>query len=255
MKIPFAHLFSLGVLCIFSIGCQTTAPDRKLSDGKPTAANPLPAWVKQSDQVQGDQQVLITTKLIEITRPAGATDIPAKRYERKLTDPQFQVLLRELSQKKGADLMTAPSVVTIDGQKAAVEVIREFVYPVGPGDDAKEEVENVGVSSHIDARHLGSRDISIKTFTRVSEFDGFSEAEPDFDLPVFKRRDVEASARLKSGETILVGGILDETSQEIEDTGPLGIIKRRSTQKFSRELIIAVTATLIKPDGSKLAAR
>ncbi len=87
-------------------------------------ANPLPAWTKQSGQGQSDQQLLITTKLIEITRPSGSTDIPAKRYERKLSDPQFQMFVRELSQKKGADLMTAPSVVTRDGQKAAVEVIQ-----------------------------------------------------------------------------------------------------------------------------------
>ena len=45
------------------------------------------------------------------------------------TDPQFQVILRGLSQKKGADLMSAPSVVTTAGQRAKIEIIREFIYP------------------------------------------------------------------------------------------------------------------------------
>jgi len=45
------------------------------------------------------------------------------------TDPQFQVIIRTLSQKKGVDLMSAPSVVTRSGQRAKVEVIREFIYP------------------------------------------------------------------------------------------------------------------------------
>ncbi len=45
------------------------------------------------------------------------------------TDPQFQVVIRALSQKKGVDLMSAPSVTTRSGQKASVEVVREFIYP------------------------------------------------------------------------------------------------------------------------------
>lgn len=45
------------------------------------------------------------------------------------TDPQFQVVIRALSQKKGVDLMSAPSVTTKSGQRATVEVVREFLYP------------------------------------------------------------------------------------------------------------------------------
>lgn len=45
------------------------------------------------------------------------------------TDPQFQVVIRALSQKKGVDLMSAPSVTTRSGQRATIEVIREFIYP------------------------------------------------------------------------------------------------------------------------------
>lgn len=45
------------------------------------------------------------------------------------TDPQFQLVIRALSQKKGVDLMTAPSVTTRSGQRANIEVVREFIYP------------------------------------------------------------------------------------------------------------------------------
>jgi len=46
-----------------------------------------------------------------------------------LTNPQFQVVMRGLSQKKGVDLMSAPSVTAKPGVDATVEVIREFLYP------------------------------------------------------------------------------------------------------------------------------
>lgn len=45
------------------------------------------------------------------------------------SDGQVQMIMRGLSQKKGTDLMTAPAVTARSGQKATIEVIREFIYP------------------------------------------------------------------------------------------------------------------------------
>jgi len=45
------------------------------------------------------------------------------------TDPQFQVVIRALNQSKAIDLMSAPRVVTQSGEKATIEIVREFIYP------------------------------------------------------------------------------------------------------------------------------
>ena len=45
------------------------------------------------------------------------------------TDPQFQVVIRALNQKKGVDLLSAPRVTTKSGQRALIEIVREFRYP------------------------------------------------------------------------------------------------------------------------------
>ena len=45
------------------------------------------------------------------------------------SDGQVQMIMRGLAQKKGTDLMTAPSVTAKSGQKATIEIIREFIYP------------------------------------------------------------------------------------------------------------------------------
>lgn len=45
------------------------------------------------------------------------------------TDPQFQTVLRALSQKKGVDVNASPSVTTKSGLKAIAEVTQEFIYP------------------------------------------------------------------------------------------------------------------------------
>ncbi len=45
------------------------------------------------------------------------------------SDGQVQMIMRGLSQKKGSDVMTAPSIVSRPGEKATIEIIREFIYP------------------------------------------------------------------------------------------------------------------------------
>lgn len=45
------------------------------------------------------------------------------------TNPQFQMVIRALSQKKGIDLMSAPKVTTKSGSKATVKIVRDFPYP------------------------------------------------------------------------------------------------------------------------------
>lgn len=44
------------------------------------------------------------------------------------TNPQFQVVIRALDQKKGVDLLSAPRVTTKSGNTAKIEIIREFRY-------------------------------------------------------------------------------------------------------------------------------
>jgi general secretion pathway protein D len=64
----------------------------------------------------------------------GATNAPAVApgifgLSGVFTDPQFQVVIRALNQKKGIDLLSAPRVTTKSGQRAVIEIVREFRYP------------------------------------------------------------------------------------------------------------------------------
>src|SRR5690606_8206290 len=45
------------------------------------------------------------------------------------TDPQFQLVIRALNQKKGVDLLSSPRITTKSGIRAKIEIIREFRFP------------------------------------------------------------------------------------------------------------------------------
>lgn len=85
------------------------------------------------------------------------------------TDPQFQVVIRALSQKKGVDLMSAPSVTTRSGQRATVEVIREFIYPTEF--DPPQIPQTVGATSGIGGGGLGEASTFPVTPTTPTAFE------------------------------------------------------------------------------------
>jgi general secretion pathway protein D len=120
------------------------------------------------------------------------------------TNPQFQVVIRALSQQKGVDLMSAPKVTTKSGNKATIKIIREFPYPsefdppqvpqennsqigggsdggivmiggmVSPATPTSFEKRDVGVSLEVEPQ-VGADNytIDLSLSPEVVEFDGF----------------------------------------------------------------------------------
>jgi general secretion pathway protein D len=77
----------------------------------------------------------------------GATSVSPSQFALRgvFTDPQFEIILRTLKQKKGVDVLTVPSIVAKSGQKASIHAVREFPYPTEF--DPPQIPQNVGGSS------------------------------------------------------------------------------------------------------------
>nr|MDP0503913.1 type II and III secretion system protein [Verrucomicrobiota bacterium JB025] len=120
------------------------------------------------------------------------------------SDGEVQMIMRGLAQKKGTDLMTAPSVTARSGQKATIEIIREFIYPteyeppeipnsvgsssnsttvgesstqsypVTPATPTAFETRNTGVTLEIEPT-IGENDfvIDLRFVPEIVEFEGF----------------------------------------------------------------------------------
>ena len=46
-----------------------------------------------------------------------------------LTDPQFQLVVRALNQRKDVDLLSSPSITASEDEEASIDIVREFRYP------------------------------------------------------------------------------------------------------------------------------
>ncbi|MEI7775807.1 MAG: type II and III secretion system protein, partial [Verrucomicrobiota bacterium] len=59
----------------------------------------------------------------------GGTNPAALAIAGALTDPQFQLLVRALDQRKDVDLLSSPSITARDQEEASIDIVREFRYP------------------------------------------------------------------------------------------------------------------------------
>jgi general secretion pathway protein D len=226
------------------------------------------------------------------------------------TDPQFQVVIRALNQKKGLDLLSAPRVTTKSGQRAVIEIVREFRYPtqfqppeipqtfgsgnnpniavgsstggtfpVTPTTPTAFETRNTGVTLEVEPV-VGPDGITIdlNLVPQVVEFEGFInygspirtssvnvlgmaqtvELTPNIiNQPVFSTRKVTTSVSVWDGQTVVLGGLMREDVQKIEDRTPIlgdipivgRLFRTNVDQTIKRNLVIFVTARLVTPGG------
>lgn len=225
------------------------------------------------------------------------------------TDPQFQVVIRALNQKKGVDLLSAPRVTTKSGQRAVIEIIREFRYPtefdppqipqtvgatgtgiggggasgnvpVTPTTPTSFETRNTGVTLEVEpVVGPDGYTIDLNLVPQVVEFEGFinygspiQQSNTNFitgittttvvtpniiNQPIFSTRKVTTSVSVFDGSTVMLGGLIREDVQKVEDKVPflgdipvLGRLFRSSVdQHLKRNLVIFVSARLINPAG------
>jgi general secretion pathway protein D len=228
------------------------------------------------------------------------------------TDPQFQLVVRALNQKKGVDLLSAPKVTTKSGQRAIIEIVREFRYPttftppqvpsissststvvngvvpvvVTPTTPQSFETRNTGVTLEVEPV-VGPDGVTIdlNLVPQVVEFEGFINygsaifaigvnstaslitrsapvllTENVINQPIFSTRKVTTSVNVWDGQTVVLGGLMREDVQKVEDRTPIigdlplvgRLFRNNVDQHIKRNLIIFVTAKLVNPAGQPL---
>lgn len=288
-----------------------------LPGGTPVGANPVTAGNRSG--INGISRNAIDALLATIVGNSNAAP-GLFALSGVFTDPQFQLVIRALDQKKGIDLLSAPRVTTKSGQRAVIEVIREFRYPtefdppqipqetginnsqitvidptvgvigstsngsfpVTPTTPTAFETRNTGITLEVEP--IVGPDgytIDLNLVPQVVEFDGFINYGSPIttstvsllgipqtqvltanviNQPVFSTRKVTTSVSIWDGQTVVLGGLIREDVQKVEDKVPLlgdipfiGRAFRSSIdQHFKRNLTVFVTARLIDASGNTI---
>ncbi len=104
--------------------------------------------------------------------------------------------------------------------------------------------------------------VLLQTYTTVSQVNSAGNATSSFEikLPTYRTQELSTRVAVKSGETVVMGGVLErEKSTYVESIPVLGdipllgaLFRRRTEQDTPRYLLIFVTATIVKDTGEFL---
>jgi type IV pilus assembly protein PilQ len=177
----------------------------------------------------------------------------------------FGTVLRALQSQNNVRLVSNPTVVTMDGEKAEIKITREFPQPDftfnaqtgqrqfnGLGDPI-----DVGITLAVTPSVNNDGFISLDIFPEVSS----TSEDRIIENTAFPIRDVRTARTritIKDGFTIALGGLvqqeLSDRESQVPVLGNLPALGRlfRNSSRISEEtnLIIFITARTLNPDGS-----
>jgi beta-lactamase regulating signal transducer with metallopeptidase domain len=239
---------------------------------EPMALNPYGAGMAGMP-APAPYQVEVQARFIEMKMPEagwkalGLNDVSAEGVFQmnSVLDPNgLHALLAQINAAgvtTGVDLLSAPRVTTKSGQRAVIEIIREFRYPSQFQPDQKQpdgllpiqfETRNIGITleaeptvapdgSSVDLG-LVPQIVELMGFVRVRDgqpiplaldptkkgLDQILNASLPKDAvvqPIFSTRKISTSVRLRSGDTIVLGGLKHAAeSQAAEESRVLFVL-------------------------------
>jgi type II secretory pathway component GspD/PulD (secretin) len=192
----------------------------------------------------------------------------------KLTDLQFEVLLHLLQEDGSYNMLSAPSVLTMNNQDAVIIVGQKL--PIIKSDSSGglgtttistslERYEDIGIKLKVMPQVCDHEQINLIVHPSVRELLGYQSGKVGTsadattggsvsltEYPVVATREAETHVLVKSGQTIVIGGMLRDKKQTTQIKVPflgsiplIGMLFRRETVNTEKiELLIFLTATI-----------
>jgi type II secretory pathway component GspD/PulD (secretin) len=173
----------------------------------------------------------------------------------------FSAVVKALEKNEKAKLLASPNISVLDGEKAFILIGDRLNFPVLVGYTQNNtpifnrEVERVGIYLQVAASVSSDQNITLTLYPQVSSITGFLEVN-GASYPQVSTREAQTTLRMKSGETVVLGGLLK--SEDIVSIDRLPILsdlpfigelfKHRKKTKNTSQVIISIKPTLIAVD-------
>ncbi len=175
-----------------------------------------------------------------------------------ITDNDWGVVLQALSSSTSSNILATPSITTLDNQEASFIVGDEV--PVLTGSTSSSSNDNPFQT--IERKEIG---IKLTVTPQINEGDSVQmvieqevssiKGQTSVDI-TFATRAVKTTVLAKSGETVVIGGLIDEDVNETVDKVPLlgdipilgHLFKSSKSSTEKRNLMVFIRATIIRDD-------
>ena len=166
--------------------------------------------------------------------------------------------LQALITKNKAKILSRPSVMTLSGEQATIQIGGEIPYTSYDNNDRPTvKFRDYGIILQFKPIVDAQGNIVSTVYTEVSNVSG----EYVGDNPIIATRRADAVVSLKSGSTMVIGGLMDSSERKVVNKIPLlgdipiigAFFKYSSKTKDKQELIILVTPYIVEEKDSSRA--
>jgi type IV pilus assembly protein PilQ len=177
---------------------------------------------------------------------------------------RFFARLEALIMEKKATVRANPRIATLNGHEASISVLtkdryREFAKSVEADKmlpvSGQQTVES-GIKLRIKPWVSASNEINVDISPEISNATGMLSADS---LPQTSERKVQTTIRVKNGETIIIGGLIQTQNSFMEKRVPFvsripligKVFKWKSDEQQQSELVVYITPHLLQSDRSE----
>ena len=174
---------------------------------------------------------------------------------------QVRLALNVLEQVSEVNVLSSPSLMVLDNQTAFINVgdeipvpARQSVSNINPDSPTVNEIQfrQTGVTLTVTPRVNSSGLVIMEIKQEVSS--AVSTTSSDIDAPTIQQRQIESTVAINSGETIVLGGLIQDTSTSAESGIPIlhripviGKLFGQTRDEARRtELLIMITPRVIR---------
>jgi general secretion pathway protein D len=173
----------------------------------------------------------------------------------------FVTLIRALNTDTETNLLSTPSIVTLDNQEASIIVGQNVPFVTGSststgGDGTSNpfqtiERQDVGTTLKVKPQINEGNTITLDIDQEVSTVSQAATSAVDL---VTNKRAIKTSVQLEDGELLVLGGLIDDTVIKVEQKVPgLGdipfigaLFRSNSSRRVKQNLLVFIRATIIR---------
>jgi type IV pilus assembly protein PilQ len=198
-----------------------------------------------------------------------AASAPLKTYRHiiktaTLSPADFELTISALLDNADIEILSKPRLITVDNRAAMIKVVEQIPIPsyqynteTGRFEINSFEFKDIGIILNV-TPHINKDDyITLDIVPEVSKTDSFIRFDSGggsvAEIPIIDIRKTETRVIIRSGETLVIGGLITSDSTEVVKKVPLlgdipiinVFFKHKSTEVNTNDLIIFITPTIV----------
>ncbi|WP_422139275.1 type II secretion system secretin GspD [Endozoicomonas sp. ALC020] len=253
-----------GINLSFQLANANNGSMMQFNDGRTVPIGEIMAGLKEAEDVPGSTVIGENGTTINPDQPGDYTRLydalaGVSGAAFSITSGDWTALLQAVTSSTKSNVLATPSLMTLDNEESSFIVGDEVPVITGSASSSNNdnpfqtvERKEVGVKMTVKPQINEGDSVMLDITQEVSGVNGTTSVDV-----TFSKREVKTSIMARSGDTIVIGGLLDEDVQESVSKVPLlgdipylgALFRSTSSEVKKRNLMVFLRPTIIRDDN------